>query len=148
MLRRYVLNTFKLHIYLLLTFQAKKAIERRYEKKLHNMTDMQSPTSHMAFKSRREPEISSTFQLREQKLLPFKQMARISEESGEKTPRLHPRLYTRIVDSIYSYTKGLHEHHRESAAHGPYERLMVTPVTVKEEVKDDVSRSFYLPPIQ
>lgn len=128
--------------------RAKRAVERRYEKKMHNMTDMQSPTSHMAFKTRREPGISNTFHLKEQKLSPFKQMTRISEES-DKTTRLHPRLYTRIVDSIYTYTKGIHEHNRTTDTQGPYERLMVTPVTVKGEVKDDVNRSpTFLPPIQ
>ncbi|XP_060557626.1 uncharacterized protein LOC132718038 isoform X2 [Ruditapes philippinarum] len=127
--------------------RAKRAVERRYEKKLHNMMDMNSPTSHMAFKSKREPEVANSFHLKEHKLSPFKQMTKTSEES-DKTSKLHPRLYTRIVDSIYSYTKGLHEHNRSSDNQGPYERLMVTPVTVRDEGKDDVNRQLtYLPPI-
>ncbi|XP_045209622.1 uncharacterized protein LOC123561371 isoform X2 [Mercenaria mercenaria] len=129
--------------------RAKRAVERRYEKKLHNMMEMNSPTSHMAFKSKREPEFANTFHLKEHKIYPFKQMTKISEESDKNTTRLHPRLYTRIVDSIYSYTKGLHEPSRTSDNQGPYERLMVTPVTVRgEEVKDDANRSLtFLPPI-
>ena len=134
-------------MFLYFLFKAKRAVERRYEKKLHNMLDMGSPTSHMAFKSRREPEPANTFHLKEHKLSPFKQMSKATEES-DKTSKLHPRLYTRIVDSIYSYTKGINEHSRKSDNQGPYERLMVTPVTVREEVKDDVNRQLtYLPPI-
>lgn len=111
------------------------------------MTDLPSAMSHMAFKSKREPEFANTFHLKEHKLSPFKQMARNSEET-EKS-RLNPRLYTRIVDSIYSYTKGLHENNRVTASQGSYERLMVTPVTTKDDIKDDShSRQLtFLPPI-
>lgn len=125
--------------------RAKKAIEKRYEKKLHNMRDMPSPSNSMAFKARREPEPHNIFHLKEQKLYPFKQMSRSNEEPEK--PRIHPRLYTRIVDSIYTYTKGINER-KEIEHNGPYERLMVTPVTVRDDVKDDVSRQpTYLPPL-
>ncbi|KAH3730828.1 uncharacterized protein LOC127853560 [Dreissena polymorpha] len=120
--------------------RAKRLAERRYERKQHNMTDFPDTTTHMAFRPRREPETQTTFQLREQKQSPFKQMVRAQEETHAEKPRLHPRLYNRIVDSIYTYTKGIQDAGWETEHQGPYERLMVTPVTAKEETKDDIHR--------
>lgn len=126
--------------------KAKKAIERRYERKLHNLTDMSDTKSHLAFKSRREPNISHPFHVKDHKYTPFKQMVRIVEESVKPSSE---RLYTRIIDGIYAYTKGLNESPTHIEQCDPYERLMVSPVTVKEEVKDDNKnrRLTYLPPI-
>ncbi|KAL4228427.1 hypothetical protein ACF0H5_011474 [Mactra antiquata] len=132
--------------------RAKRAIEKRYEKKIHNMADMTSPTSHMAFKAKREPDTQNVFHLKEHKQSPFKQMVRAGQEDTVDKPKINPRLYTRIVDSIYSYTKGMHEQQtRGQEAQGPYERLMVTPATNRDttEIKDNVgSRQLTaIPPI-
>ncbi|WAR04488.1 hypothetical protein MAR_019857, partial [Mya arenaria] len=127
--------------------RAKRLIERRYERKHQNLAEMQSPTAYMAFRPRREPEVTSSFHLKEHKQTPFKQMVPKTEEAPSEKPRFHPRLYNRIVDGIYTYTKGLHDSPRQAEHPGPYERLMVTPVTAKEEVKEEAQRQIYLPPI-
>lgn len=123
-------------------------MERRYERKQQGMGDIQTPNAYMAFRSRRSPEVVSSFHVKEHKVSPFKQMVQKVEESVTEKPRLHPRLYNRIVDSIYTYTKGIHDSSHEVERQGPYERLMVTPVTAKDDHKDDAHRhSTYFPPI-
>lgn len=65
-------------------------------------------------------------------------MSRTADETDRV--RIPPRLYTRIVDDIYSYTKGLSDTGSELDRQGPYERLMVTPATVKEDGREDAHR--------
>lgn len=132
MLEKYKQVTIKL------SFQAKKAVERRYEKKLQNIEEVTVPSTHMAFKSRREAAQQNNFHLKDQKQSPFKQMTRPMDETDRV--RILPRLYTRIVDGIYAYTKGISDGGTELEIQGPYERLMVTPATVREDGKEDVHR--------
>ena len=127
-------------------FQAKRAIEKRYEKKPHNMSEFPPSKALMAFKAKRETEPTSNFSLKETKQLPFKQMLRPVEEFDR--PKLHPRLYTKIVDSIYTYTKAVNDTSRTDTKQGLYERIMVTPVTTKDDIRGDLSRQVtHLPPI-
>ena len=113
-------------------------IERRYEKKSQNIQEDPAPTTNTAFKSRREVAQNSNFQLKDNKQSPFKQMTKTVDET--ERVRIPPRMYTRIVDGIYAFTKGLSDIGNDVEIQGPYERLMVTPATVREEGKDDVHR--------
>lgn len=126
--------------------RVKRAIDKRYERKLHNMTDMPDIRAQMAFKTRREPDLSHPFPPKDHKYTPFKQMVRIVEETDKH--RFHPRLYTRILDSIITYTKGIHDSNTAIDQRGSYKRLLVTSVTVKENYMSDMSRQLtFLPPI-
>ena len=143
-----------MHTIPLVLFQVKKERAARYERGYQPVNDFRFPAREKinAFKPKREPrESTTTFLLKEHKQLPFKQMSRPPDES-EKS-KIHPRLYTRIVDSIYSYSKGkLHDSEssttRSSKRHEPIERLLVTPVTSRDEIKDDYNRHMnFLPPL-
>ena len=135
--------------------QAKKERAVRNERGYQPVNDFSFPAREKinAFKPKREPpEPSTTFILKEHKHLPFKQMVRLPDES-EKA-KIHPRMYTRIVDSIYSYSKGKLNDDESSTTrsskrgHEPIERLLVTPATAKDEVKDDYNRHrTFLPPL-
>lgn len=134
--------------------KAKKERAARNDRGYQPVNDFSFPAREKinAFKPKREPpEPSTTFILKEHKQLPFKQMLRPPDE-GEKS-RIHPRMYTRIVDSIYSYSKGkLHDGEssttRSSKRNEPIERLLVTPATARDEVKDDYNRHMtFLPPL-
>lgn len=102
------------------------------------MEETPSSTTNGVFKSRREVAQQNNFHLKDQKLLPFKQMVRTMDESERL--RIPPRLYTRIVDGIYAFTKGITDSSGDLEIQGPFERLMVTPATVRDTDKDDVHR--------
>lgn len=134
--------------------KAKKDRAARYDRGYQPVNDFSFPAREKinAFKPKREPrETNSTFFLKDNKQLPFKQMSKPSEETDRS--KVNPRLYTRIVDSIYSYSKGKFFDSESSSTstskrHEPFERLLVTPVTARDEVKDDYNRHMtYLPPL-
>lgn len=134
--------------------KARKDRAARYDRGYQPVNDFSFPAREKmnAFQPKRElRESKTTFPLKDNKQLPFKQMSKPSEES-EKS-HVNPRLYTRIVDSIYSYSKGKFLESDSSTVSSfkrrePFERLTVTPVTVKDVVKDEYNRRMtYLPPL-
>ena len=128
----------------------------RHERGYQPVNDFSFPAREKinAFKAKREPrETNSSFFLKENKQLPFKQMSKPPPDDTEKQ-KLHPRIYTRIVDSIYSYSRGKYQDNDNSTVsttrskrHEHRERLMVTPVTAREDIKEEYSRHLYLPPL-
>ncbi|KAL3886593.1 hypothetical protein ACJMK2_026577 [Sinanodonta woodiana] len=75
----------------------------------------------------------------------FKQMSKTEDPHAQ----IPPRLYTKIVDSIYTYSRGLH-FDMEAAKiirKQHLERLPGTPVTTAEERNEIMKTSTVLPPI-
>ena len=153
-------NIFESDTHVVFLLQAmKERAERvsRHDRGYQPVNDFSFPAREKinAFKAKREPrETNSNFYLKENKQLPFKQMSKSSEETQTEKQKLHPRLYTRIVDSIYSYSRGkLHETDSStnsttrSRRHNSHERLMVTPVTARDEIKEEYNRHLFLPPL-
>lgn len=136
--------------------RAKKDRATRHDRGYQPVNDFSFPAREKinAFQPKREPrETHSQFYLKENKQLPFKQMSKPHDDT-EKS-KIPPRLYTRIVDSIYSYSKGKVQDGENSTArsskrHDTLERIMVTPATARDDnnLKEDYHRHMnYLPPV-
>ncbi|KAK3597981.1 hypothetical protein CHS0354_042332 [Potamilus streckersoni] len=125
----------------------KLARKRRKGKKIKNKKESKGISTEMVkFPDiKMVPRKGENHSLGHVKHYSFKQMSKTEDPQAQ----IPPRLYTKIVDSIYTYSRGLKFDFEaaKSTRKKHLERLPGTPVTTNEERNEILKTSKILPPI-